>query len=1150
MPENQTGTLEAIGQELAKVFQPLKERVEAGQILELMAELGLAMPEDLANDPDFSSALTDIVTNIQGMATKVSELVTLLSATELDYAAITEKTVQLIELIAGMIEDITTIGTEVNGYVSDHESDFPEGSTAVLNALEDFAKNLFDYLMINYIESVSTLLAAFLEFFGIIKKEVINDPGTATLPTVTRKSLELGNILKLCTDPAGLLNELYGWGDTTLHDGGKTLLEKLCAILTGLGWPSVFTESPSPELDVMVGTVVPTSGLNPQGLALVFDQALGSSFSQTWTQSKWTLTLTITAEVTPNAEITLQPGGNIEIGDTGGVEVSGDMSLEWVAKDTVNNEPLLLFGTAGESRLEAGEIRALLSTGFDWNMGTGSATGKFTIEAEIKDGKLAIKPGDPDGFLAKILPPDGFELDFDVLMGVSSEKGVYFKGSGTLKFNFPLSISLGPISILNLSLALTLDDPLAIALGTTIKAELGPFTATVEDIGVKLLLSFPDDRNGNLGAVNLGIEFKPPTGVGLSLDAGVVKGGGYLLIDSENGRYAGAIELTFEGLFGFTAIAIINTKFPDGSEGFSMLLLINVTFGTPIALGFGFFLGGVGGLIGLHRTMDTNAIRNGVKDGSISNILFPENVIANITEIIADLEAIFPIKQDQFFLGLMARITWGVPTLLTIEAGIALEFPNPWKLALLGVIRCILPDPSAAVLKLNVAFAGIIDFEKKLLSFDASIFDSAILTITLEGDMALRISWGDNPDFLVSIGGFHPSYTPPAHLEVPSMKRMTVNILSGNPRLVLTAYFALTTNTIQFGAKLEFSFTVAGFGIYGKLGFDVLIQFSPFRFIASIYASVEVRAGSTVLFSIDLEFTLEGPAPWRAVGHASFKILFIKVKVSFDKTWGENKTNSLPSTAVLDLLLAELEKDTNWQALPAANAEELVTLNPEVSLTDAVLVRPFGSLEVNQTVVPLDLTMEKFGNYVPEDITQATVKRIRVNSEDFEDADFTDLKNSFAPSAFKNLSDADKLSSPSYSKQNSGVRLTTTDQTVFDYGINRDVKYEVILSDEEEVELGLQHYGMDFFKPFISGGDVGKSELSKSKKNAMQYADKRVTLADERFAVANVKTMANAHPDSLVFDTKAEADEYIRTAVAADSKLRGKLQLTPEFQLA
>lgn len=1157
MPDNSnTGTLEVITTELTKLINPLKERIQHGEILQLFAELGIDMPPELAEDPAFAAALSNLVTKVGSMPEKVKQMVDALTATpEPQYDVAGERLIELITIIAELVGDIDTVVTAITNYVNTHPL---PGSADILAFAGELAKNLFDYLFINYIESTSPILGAFLEFFGVIEEEEINVTSTnPLLPRVTRKILHLENLPKLITDPIGLARDLYGWGNPTLTLNASSQI-KLFKILEKLfnkfNWPAVYDSTTTPHhLDLLLASLKVYTGGSVQGVQLALDQPIGTTFDRIFSQDKWSLELKSAIAVTPNVAVNLVPDEGFSTSLISGspTQIDGALSLKWTAIDNLTQQPLILFGTAGGSRLEARSISALLGGEMSWQPATSIASGNVTFEAEIRDGKLVVKPDSPDGFLAKVLPPEGFTLDFSVLVGINSEKGLYFRGSGTLEIDIPTNITLGPISILNLTVGLSFGEQLALNLGASVKTVLGPFTAIVENMGIKLLLDFPEDRNGNLGVVNLGIGFKPPRGIGMSLDAGSVKGGGYLMLDYENGRYAGALELEFSGLFGFTAIGIINTKFPDGSEGFSLLLLINVTFGTPIVLGYNFYLAGVGGIIGLHRTMNTEKIRDGVRDGSIANVLFPENVIANITRIISDLEAFFPAKKDQFFLGFMARITWNTPALLTIEAGLAIEFPNPVKIAILGVIRCILPDPDSAVVRLNVAFAGIIDFEKKLLSFDASIFNSSILTITLEGDMALRVSWGDQPDFLVSIGGFHPTYTPAPHLELKPMKRITVNVLSGNPNLVLTAYFAITTNTIQFGAALDFSFRAGSFGIYGNLGFDVLIQFSPFRFVANIRASVAVKLGSSTLFSISLDFNLEGPAPWHAYGYASFSILFFTVRVSFDKTWGEQRENSLPATDVLPLLIEEFGKDTNWAAVPVEQPYELVTLSGAATDPDTILVRTFGSLEVTQNVVPLDMTIERFGNYTPQDISFATVTELTVNGVSYPDSSLTDLKKSFAPSAFKTMSDEDKLVAPSYEQQNSGVRLNTTDALKFDYGINRVVEYECIVSDSNvETELGPIAFSVDFFRPFVSGGDVGKSFLSKNKKTNAERSDKFVTMNDEQFAVAHVSSMQNAVGPEVVFNSRSEADEYLREMVKNNPAHKGKLQITPAFQLA
>ena len=59
------------------------------------------------------------------------------------------------------------------------------------------------------------------------------------------------------------------------------------------------------------------------------------------------------------------------------------------------------------------------------------------------------------------------------------------------------------------------------------------------------------------------------------------------------------------------AIGLITTKMPDGSPGFSLLIIISAEF-TPIQLGFGFTLNGVGGLCGINRNFVTDAIQAGL----------------------------------------------------------------------------------------------------------------------------------------------------------------------------------------------------------------------------------------------------------------------------------------------------------------------------------------------------------------------------------------------------------------------------------------------------------------------------------------------------------------------------------------------------------
>ena len=174
--------------------------------------------------------------------------------------------------------------------------------------------------------------------------------------------------------------------------------------------------------------------------------------------------------------------------------------------------------------------------------------------------------------------------------------------------------------------------------------------------------------------------------------------------------------------------------------------------------------------------------------------------------------------------------------------------------------------------------------------------------------MAIRLDWGADANFLMTVGGFHPAYQPPP-MNLPAIRRLTLALLEGdNPRLKLEMYFAVTSNTAQFGAKLELYAAAWKFNVYGFLSFDVLFQFNPFYFIAEITAMLALRVGSSSFASIKLTLTLEGPTPWKAQGTAKFKICwFFTLKVRFNKTFGETRNTTLPDVAVLPLLAAALD---------------------------------------------------------------------------------------------------------------------------------------------------------------------------------------------------------------------------------------------------
>src|SRR2546422_521543 len=71
---------------------------------------------------------------------------------------------------------------------------------------------------------------------------------------------------------------------------------------------------------------------------------------------------------------------------------------------------------------------------------------------------------------------------------------------------------------------------------------LGPLTVSVDRVGAQALLAFHD---GNLGPIDVALDFKPPSGIGLALDiSGIASGGGFLFHDVTTSTYAGVLQLS------------------------------------------------------------------------------------------------------------------------------------------------------------------------------------------------------------------------------------------------------------------------------------------------------------------------------------------------------------------------------------------------------------------------------------------------------------------------------------------------------------------------------------------------------------------------------------------------------------------------------
>ncbi|MDF2906101.1 MAG: hypothetical protein K0R34_1422 [Herbinix sp.] len=671
----------------------------------------------------------------------------------------------------------------------------------------------------------------------------------------------------------------------------------------------------------------------------------------------------------------------------------------------------------------------------------------YLVEADVIGLFVQIKSGDGDSFLQKILPSE-IKVSFDLGFGYSKAKKFYIKcgtegQGGELNYTWQLNKELGPVLIREIIFALKSgDNKIKASASVCAKAELGPVTFLVEKVGLSIVADM--DRPGILGKADMYVDFKLPEAVGINIEASAVTGGGYLAINDTG--YEGIIHISVSGKFSVTAIGILTTKPADGGDYFSLKIIGNVLF-PPIQLGFGFFLCGVGIAAAINSEINVTALQNSVRNGSISSILFPPDPIKNAPRIINDIKTLLPASEGNHVFGVMVKIGWGgAVAILDGELGIFLQVGKNFKIAVMGIIRAVLPNPESAVVSLQLAVVGILDLETETISIDASLFSSKILTWPISGDMALRLYYGDNAYFAMSVGGFYPGYRTPGGF--PELRRLSICFGEDNPKILLGSYFAITDNSVQFGAGVEFFFQKDFGGIIGNIklegagGFDALILFKPkFYFECGLYIRLNLSRNDKKLLFLSLDSHFSGPNVFHLYGSCTIDIAGIFSKeISFDEYFGDEvPEQQSPRISAFNMLREEVRNNSNWVPLGLTETETLVSFRYGDDAKQ--LVNTEGGIRFSQGLLPLEREIEKLGeSEISEGKAFFSIEPVVPGAELQE---VTSQDGNFAPGMYRYLSDSEKLSGPAFVKMPSGFAVSATrisipsklEQITFDFEI-------------------------------------------------------------------------------------------------------------------
>jgi hypothetical protein len=999
----------------------------------LMAEMGLPDAATVLASAGVLAPVTEVVTGILDLPDALSALAEADAAG--DEAAVAAAVAGLGPRLRAVVDSVRSLSTAfhdaadggVPGDVADQIRDFAA----------DFPRRFFGYVLADHLDREHVTTAGVARLFGLIESTPV--AATGHVPAHTRRTVRFDRFGEVLTDPFGVLAQRYGWGSDQLDAAG--LFEGLAGLLAGVDdafvEPDPVTGSPVLKLGPVDVGLTPDAGAGAAELRPGIRVRLAADFPASPDfriplGPGLTVEIAVDSDLEPDLTLDLRPPADVILTPPSVTDVHGRVRIG-ISATGADGGPLVLVGRAGGSRIEAAELRAAVGAELEWDPSAGVAAGAFLAEVAIQGGRAVLSLGAADSFLRTLLPGDGLELDFDLLLGWSQARGLYFDGGAGVAIDLPAGFTVGPVRINSLHLGLVLD-PSGLGLYATgsVSTHLGPVTIDVEPMGATAALT-EAPGGGNLGVADFDVAWQPPTGLGFSINAGLAKGGGFLYYDQATHEYSGALELKL-GPVSVKALGILTTELPDGAEGWALLLLLFSEF-KGIQLGFGFTLDGVGGIIGLQHGVNAGPLRSGLRSGALDAVLFPADPVGDAPELLDRLRTVFPIVPRALTVGPALKIGWGTPPLVTIKLGVVLQFddvlgaasgpPTLARVLLLGQLLLLAPprrrgSSSAALLQLKVDLLGEYDADAKTLAIDAVLYDSHVGFASLSGTMVVRARFGDRPNLIAAVGGFHPRFTdiPPG---VPQQQRAGFRLDYGPVKIQVLGYVALTTNTFQVGADASLEARGGNFRVTATLGFDALFILEPvFRFDIGFRVDARIKWRKWTLASIRVEGAIAGPGRWSISGSASLKIMFWRPKIRFSSSWGS--TVNIPSSSV-DVgaaLVDALNRPEAWSAaLP--QGEPLVTLLPPAPEA-GVVAHPLSQLVVTQTVVPLGIRIDRLGQDRPSGERTFTIDSVEIG-------DRTEApryhREHFARGQYLELSDSQKLSTPSFESFDAGARVSS-----------------------------------------------------------------------------------------------------------------------------
>ena len=370
--------------------------------------------------------------------------------------------------------------------------------------------------------------------------------------------------------------------------------------------------------------------------------------------------------------------------------------------------------------------------------------------------------------------------------------------------------------------------------GLTAGFSLGGFTLDLEGLAITFPLPLPGQAAGK--AISFALQ-----GLGLDLKRGSLEVGGVFVKDASAAgepSYYGEVMVQAAG-FGLKALGGYT---PGEPASFFIYANLEAPLGGPPF----FFVTGLAAGFGLNRRLQLPTIAQLPSCPLLPGNAPPMGATPSdtVASVLPALKTMFVDQPGEYWVA--AGVQFTSFEMITAFALVTVAFGVDMQVGLLGTCAMSFPkgDPSP-VAYVEIDLVASLTPSTGLLAVDGQLAPASYVFggfVQLSGGFAFY-TWFDGAykgDFVVTLGGYHPAFSKPAHY--PTVPRLGLSFGLDSFQVTGQAYFALTPALMMGGLSLSATWSSGSISAWLNAGLDFQLNWAPFHYAADAYVQIGVQA--------------------------------------------------------------------------------------------------------------------------------------------------------------------------------------------------------------------------------------------------------------------------------------------------------------------